>query len=70
MPTKFGQEFQIPKFVFYFNSQVHLQSVQEHSAKGVRRGTWRGAPSSAPLQVLGVEPRVLDGKNLHAKLKI
>jgi hypothetical protein len=50
------------KIFFYFNFQVHLQSVQEHSAKGVRRGTWKGAPSSAPPQVLGVKPHVLDGK--------
>jgi hypothetical protein len=47
---------------FYFNSQVHLQSVQEHSAKGVRKGTWRGAPSSAPPQVLGFKPRVWGGE--------
>jgi hypothetical protein len=51
-------------FFLYFNSQLHLQSVQEHSAKGVRRGTWRGAPSSAPPQVLGVKPRVLGGRKL------
>jgi hypothetical protein len=50
---------------FYFNSQVHLQSVQEHSAKGVRRRTWRGAPSSAPPQELGVKPRVFDGKETY-----
>jgi hypothetical protein len=59
--------------VFFFNSQLHLQSVQEHSAKGVRRGTWRGAPSSAPPQVLGVKPRVLGGKEtyvLNLKLRV
>jgi hypothetical protein len=50
-----------------------LQSVQEHSAKSVRRGTCRGAPSSAPLQVLGFKPRVWGGKEtyvLNLKLRV
>jgi hypothetical protein len=42
-----------------------LQSVQEHSAKGVRRRTWRGVPSGAPPQELGVKPRVFDGKEFQ-----
>jgi hypothetical protein len=50
---------------FYFNSQVHLQSVQEHSAKGVRRRACRGAPSSDPSQILGVKPCVFDGKETY-----
>jgi hypothetical protein len=52
-------------FFYYFNSQVHLQSVRERSAKGVMRRTWRGAPSSDPPQVLGVKPCVFDGKKTY-----